>query len=49
MAAIRHSRIELTMNYYTAPGLLDIAGMVETLPNIGIVQRRVGRQLATSR
>ena len=33
MAAIRHSRIELTMNYYTDPVLLDVAGAVGALPN----------------
>lgn len=33
MAAMRHSRIELAMNYYTDPGLLDIAGAVESLPD----------------
>ncbi|MBC8373788.1 MAG: tyrosine-type recombinase/integrase [Planctomycetes bacterium] len=33
MAAMRHSRIELTMNYYTDPVLLDVAGAVEALPN----------------
>ena len=33
MAAMRHSRIELTMNLYTDPALLDIAGAVNALPN----------------
>ena len=33
MAAMRHSRIDLTMNYYTDPVLLDIAGAVEALPD----------------
>jgi site-specific recombinase XerC len=33
MAAMRHSRIELTMNYYTDPVLLDVAGAVEALPS----------------
>lgn len=32
MAAMRHSRIELTMNYYTDPVLLDVAGAVNSLP-----------------
>ena len=31
--AMRHSRIELTMNYYTDPILLDVAGAVEALPD----------------
>ena len=33
MAAMRHSRIELTMNYYTDPVLLDVVGAVGALPN----------------
>ena len=33
-AAMRHSRIDLTMNVYTDPTLLDVAGAVESLPNI---------------
>ena len=35
MAAMRHSRIELTMNLYTDPVLLDVAGAVEALPRSG--------------
>ena len=35
MAAMRHSRIELTMNLYTDPVLLDVAGAVEALPRFG--------------
>ena len=33
MAAMRHSRIELTMNLYTDPILLDIAGAINALPD----------------
>jgi len=33
MAAMCHSRIELTMNYYTDPVLLDVAGAVAALPD----------------
>ena len=33
MAAMRHSRIELTMNYYTDPALLDVAGAMNSLPD----------------
>ena len=33
-AAMRHSRIDLTMNVYTDPTLLDVAGAVVSLPNI---------------
>ncbi len=35
MAAMRHSTIELTMNVYTDPALLDVAGAVEKLPQFG--------------
>ena len=31
-AAMRHSRVDLTMNVYTDPKLLDVAGAVEALP-----------------
>ena len=31
-AAMRHSKIDLTMNVYTDPKLLDVAGAMETLP-----------------
>ncbi len=30
---MRHSRIELTMNYYTDPVLLDVAGAMNALPD----------------
>ncbi|MCE9591738.1 MAG: tyrosine-type recombinase/integrase [Planctomycetes bacterium] len=33
MAAMRHSTIDLTMNVYTDPALLDVAGAVEALPS----------------
>ena len=33
MAAMRHSRIELTMNLYSHPVLLDVAEAVEALPS----------------
>ncbi len=33
-AAMRHSRIDLTMNVYTDPKLLDVAGAVESLPSL---------------
>ena len=38
MAAVRHSRIEPTMNYYTDPVPLDMAGAVGTLPNFSADQ-----------
>lgn len=33
-AAMRHSTIDLTMNVYTDPKLLDVAGAVESLPSL---------------
>ena len=33
-AAMRHSKIDLTMNTYTDPRLLDVAGAVELLPSL---------------
>ena len=33
-AAMRHSTINLTMNVYTDPKLLDVAGAVEALPSL---------------
>jgi hypothetical protein len=35
MAAMRHSSLELTMNVYADPALLDVAGAVEALPAFG--------------
>ena len=32
-AAMRYIRIDLTMNYYTAPVLLDVAGAMNALPD----------------
>ena len=33
-AATRHSKIDLTMNVYTDPRLLDVSGAVESLPSL---------------
>jgi len=33
-AAMRHSSIDLTMNVYTDPQLLDVAGALEALPEL---------------
>ena len=33
-AAMRHSKLDLTMNVYTDPRLLDVAGAVELLPDL---------------
>ena len=43
MAAMRHSRIELTMNYYTDPTLLDVAGAVNALPAFAATGTDSGR------
>jgi len=45
-AAMRHSTLELTMNIYTDPRLLDVAGAIDALPTFGIVGvRRPGSSL----
>jgi hypothetical protein len=31
---MRHSKLELTMNVYTDPELLDVAGVLEALPRL---------------
>jgi hypothetical protein len=33
-AAMRHSKIDLTMNVYTDPRLLDVSGAMESLPSM---------------
>jgi len=33
-AAMRHSTIDLTMNVYTDPQLLDVAGALDRLPEL---------------
>ncbi len=33
-AAMRHSKLDLTMNVYTAPRLLDVAGALDVLPSL---------------
>jgi integrase len=35
-AAMRHSSIDLTMNVYTDPKLLDVAGALERLPDLSL-------------
>ncbi len=35
-AAMRHSTIDLTMNVYTDPKLLDVAGAMEALPSLSL-------------
>jgi len=38
-AAMRHSSIDLTMNVYTDPRLLDVAGALEALPGLAMGSR----------
>jgi len=35
-AAMRHSSLDLTMNVYTDPSLLDVAGALEVLPELSL-------------
>jgi integrase len=42
-AAMRHSSLDVTMNVYTDPTLLDVAGAVEALPELrltGVTEAR---------
>jgi len=34
--AMRHSSIDLTMNVYTDPRLLDVSGAMEALPGLAL-------------
>jgi integrase len=47
--AMRHSRIDLTMNVYTDPRLLDVAGAVDALPDLSLddTPAELQRQVAT--
>ena len=38
-AAMRHSSLHLTMKVYTNPTLLDVAGALEALPDLGVEGR----------
>jgi hypothetical protein len=53
-AAMRHSTIELTMNVYTDPKLLDVAGAINKLPELPLggegkneIQRATGTDAVT--
>jgi len=46
-AAMRHSSIDLTMNVYTDPRLLDVAGALETLPRLPLDGADRSREQAT--
>jgi len=41
-AAMRHSTIDLTMNVYTDPQLLDVAGALDRLPDLPLVSNSRG-------
>ena len=47
-AAMRHSTIDLTMNTYTDPKLLDVAGAMEALPTLPLVDGRQREAAALS-
>jgi len=48
--AMRHSDIKLTMNVYTDPALLDVAGAIESLPDLPIDRGQPnGRPLRSER
>lgn len=43
-AAMRHSSIDLTMNVYTDPRVLDVAGALDSLPTLSLEGDRPQRQ-----
>ena len=47
-AALRHSSLDLTMNVYTDPELLDVAGAVEALPGLHVEGSARGNVAADS-
>ena len=46
-AAMRHSTIDLTMNVYTDPKLLDVHGALDSLPDLPLDQRNRSAMRAT--
>jgi integrase len=44
-AAMRHFSLDLTMNVYTDPQLLDVAGALERLPELAIAGTGAGTAL----
>jgi integrase len=44
-AAMRHSSIDLTMNVYTDPKLLDVAGAVEALPEMPLADKNASKSV----
>ncbi len=47
-AALRHSSLDLTMNVYTDPELLDVAGAMEALPMLPVEAPRKGEAMDTA-
>src|SRR5690606_22327347 len=47
-AAMRHSSIDLTMNVYTDPKVLDIAGAMDALPSLPLGAEPADRQRAVA-
>jgi hypothetical protein len=47
-AAMRHSTIDLTMNTYTDPKLLDVAGALETLPLLPLAGEAESERIVVS-
>jgi hypothetical protein len=45
-AAMRHSSIDLTMNLYTDPRLLDVAGALDALPDLPLTGGLEGERIA---
>ena len=46
-AAMRHSKIELTMGVYTDPKLLDVAGAMDCLPSLSLSEKQPEAAKAT--
>ena len=48
-AAMRHSKIDLTMNVYTDPRLLDVAGAIAALPDLPLdIDQQLTREMDSS-
>ncbi|MGE3778024.1 MAG: tyrosine-type recombinase/integrase [Pirellulaceae bacterium] len=47
-AAMRHSNIDLTMNTYTDPKLLDVAGAVEALPELLLTRHQAQAEVTAT-
>ena len=43
---MRHSKLELTMNVYTDPEQLDVAGAMQALPGLDIAETGRGDGIA---